>query len=528
MIISNDNEGADHVFQVFREIGTPVTKLFWTAIMMLIVFCVGAVLVVPSLLILIALPFPPGAILSKAFRDDVIPACRNLCSEKRIVAGALKSLRYLWAHYLLGLLPGIVIVIGLAPAYYSSEMMELKPFRELGMPIMMSFATILLGDFALAVFPVARLFNRRAGTIVMLILIILGQAVLLATAMYGASGIIWFTDGTPPVGKYTVFTFCLIFVCAVVFVGGLGYFIRAAYTGAEEDGLPDTDNEPQPLHQQHHEKTASMSSKKTSRNIVFAVVAVFLAVAVFTWCRTSTENAITLRSAAEQGDLEAQYQLGLSLYRKGLEAEGVEWLLKAAEQGYAPAQYSIGTCYLNGVGVKRDMARCVEWIRKAAEQDEPHSQNLLAECYAGGNGVEKDMAEAVKWLRKAGENGLIRAQFQLGCYYLNGGVEGYEPDGLTLLGLPGVKNPDGKGIDKDVIDPPEGAKWFRKIAERAEADVHVNERDRYIEAQHNLGVLYSRGEGVEKDLTEARKWYRKAAAQGYEKSKAALKRLGAE
>ncbi len=272
-----------------------------------------------------------------------------------------------------------------------------------------------------------------------------------------------------------------------------------------------------------------MSSKKTSRNIVFAVVAVVLAVAVFTWCRTSTENAITLRAAAEQGDLEAQYQLGLSLlYREKFKAEGAEWLLKAAEQGYAPAQYSIGICYLNGVGVERDVARCVEWIRKAAEQDDPYSQNLLAECYADGNGVEKDMAEAVKWLRKAGENGLIRAQFQLGCYYLNGGVEGYEPDGLTFLGLPGVKNPDGKGIDNDVIDPAEGAKWFRKIAERAEADVHVNERDRYIEAQHNLGVLYSRGEGVEKDLTEARKWYRKAAAQGYEKSKAALKRLGVE
>ena len=73
--------------------------------------------------------------------------------------------------------------------------------------------------------------------IVMLILIILGQAVLLATAVFGASGIIWFTDGDPHVKEYTVFTFRLTFVCTVVFGGGLGYFINAAYTDAENKGL---------------------------------------------------------------------------------------------------------------------------------------------------------------------------------------------------------------------------------------------------------------------------------------------------
>ena len=225
-----------------------------------------------------------------------------------------------------------------------------------------------------------------------------------------------------------------------------------------------------------------MSNTKMSRSIFLAAAVVVFAVAGFTGCKTSTDNAEELlwkgkaayeaneyknaikyfTPAAEQGNLEAQYRLGLTLLysegvvaeklsdlpgsasmeevlrvieeqeeeRKKLESEGAEWLLKAAEQGYAPAQYSIGCCYIYGNrGVERDAARGIEWIRKAAEQDEPHSQNLLAECYAGGkNGVEKDMAEAVKWLRKAGENGLIIAQFKLGGYYLNGGVEVYEPD----------------------------------------------------------------------------------------------------
>lgn len=35
-------------------------------------------------------------------------------------------------------------------------------------------------------------------------------------------------------------------------------------------------------------------------------------------------------------------------------------------------------------------------------------------------------------------------------------------------------------------------------------------------AQHALGVMYDNGKGVEKNLTEAMKWYRKAAEQGNE------------
>jgi len=37
--------------------------------------------------------------------------------------------------------------------------------------------------------------------------------------------------------------------------------------------------------------------------------------------------------------------------------------------------------------------------------------------------------------------------------------------------------------------------------------------------------MYESGRGVEKDEEEAVKWYRKAAEQGYEPAKAALKKL---
>lgn len=229
--------GADHVFYIFQLVETPLlTKLICISIIMLIFSCIGAFLVVPPLLVVSVLPFVPGIIVRREFKNDVIPACRSVCSEPEIVSGALKSLRFLWERYLLGLLPAIVIFLGLIVSYAQTPFGR-TPFRELGWPISLSFAAVLLGEFPLAVFPVARLFSRRAGMIVMMILIILGQAILLVTALFGASGLLWFTDGTPAVKEYTVFTFRLISICTVFFVGGLGYFLHAAYTDAKNNGL---------------------------------------------------------------------------------------------------------------------------------------------------------------------------------------------------------------------------------------------------------------------------------------------------
>ena len=41
-------------------------------------------------------------------------------------------------------------------------------------------------------------------------------------------------------------------------------------------------------------------------------------------------------------------------------------------------------------------------------------------------------------------------------------------------------------------------------------------------AQYNLGLMYTKGEGVPKDEAEAVKWYRLAAEQGYAKAQGAL------
>ena len=60
----------------------------------------------------------------------------------------------------------------------------------------------------------------------------------------------------------------------------------------------------------------------------------------------------------------------------------------------------------------------------------------------------------------------------------------------------------------------ESAKWYR---EAAELD--------YVSAQYNMGLIYEYAKGVEKNISEAKKWYQKAADKGHEDAKKRLKNL---
>ena len=67
----------------------------------------------------------------------------------------------------------------------------------------------------------------------------------------------------------------------------------------------------------------------------------------------------------------------------------------------------------------------------------------------------------------------------------------------------------GEGVEKDLK---EAVKWYRKAADQGDAM-----------AQFGLGNRYKTGEGVGKDLKEAVKWYRKAADQGFASAQDSLR-----
>ena len=107
------------------------------------------------------------------------------------------------------------------------------------------------------------------------------------------------------------------------------------------------------------------------------------------------------KQAAEQGDAEAQYNLGYA-YKdgKGVEQDdkqAVKWWTKSAEQGNVYAQNNLGYMYRNGKGVEQDDKQAVKWYTKSAEQGYANAQNSLGWMYQNGKGVEQDDKQAVKW-----------------------------------------------------------------------------------------------------------------------------------
>jgi len=148
------------------------------------------------------------------------------------------------------------------------------------------------------------------------------------------------------------------------------------------------------------------------------------------------------------------------------EAKAFEGFKAKADQGYAQAQYNLGTCYLDGIGVAKDLVEAVKWHRKAADQGHAPAQYVLGLCYENGDGVAKDQIEAVKWHRKAADQGYAPAQHTLGFFYDIG-------DGVAE-------------------DHAEAVKWYRKAADQGS-----------LKSQYFIGLRYKAGIGVAKDEVEA-------------------------
>ena len=385
---ADGTRGADHVFNVFRQIDTPVSKLKRAAIVMQFVFfggeiaavlmlsylwetgvlAIGVLPLIVSLLDLLALPFVPGIVVRREFRDDVIPACRNLCSEEEIVTGALKSLRFLWGRYLLYLLPLIAIFLGLAVCYCFSRLGSV-PVRNLGWLMVLSIAVLLLGDCALAVFPVARLFSRRATMIVLLILILLGQAVLRFNTLVDASGIIWFTDGTPPVKEAITYSIILIVIGIVLFGGGLHYFIHVACKGAEEDGLPDTEDKDE----DKDDDGGTLGSDKLKWIGLVCLILTICSAAFFAGFLGHSHASGGDSASRVEADVESKrakkfLEKGNTTFEAQKFESAVQYYTQAAERGNAEAQYKLGCCYETGTGVEQDLNKAEFWIRQSADQ----------------------------------------------------------------------------------------------------------------------------------------------------------------
>lgn len=131
--------------------------------------------------------------------------------------------------------------------------------------------------------------------------------------------------------------------------------------------------------------------------------------------RTRRFDLEATQAAAEQGNVEAQFALGVNC---GIDQEALpdfvraaQWYRKAAEQNHSLAQFNLGLMYAKGQGVPLDDIEAVSWIRKAAHQGDAGAQfNLGIRCHRAclwgrrADALESKI-EAYKWLQLAAAQG---------------------------------------------------------------------------------------------------------------------------
>ena len=152
--------------------------------------------------------------------------------------------------------------------------------------------------------------------------------------------------------------------------------------------------------------------------------------------RNDTLAALWFEKAANQGNAEAQFQLG-NLYensqlRKDYKA-ATNWYHKAAQQGSAKAQARLGVFYSTGLGVAQNSNEAILWSGKAALQGNADAQYWFGINYLKGKHIPKDTHIAMDWLSKAAAQGHSDALLLMAIAYQRG--EGTPKDAVLAYAL---------------------------------------------------------------------------------------------
>jgi TPR repeat protein len=198
-------------------------------------------------------------------------------------------------------------------------------------------------------------------------------------------------------------------------------------------------------------------------------------------------------------------------------AGGVEGAKKRAAEGSRTEQYILGTMYETGTKVPKDIPAAIGWYKMAAEQGHVEAQSRLAKLLEQTG----DYLNAILWAKKAAEQNDLNALTLLGLMSFNGQGAPRDTKAATVL----LQRPADSGDTtaqaalalcylfdtSEAVNAAKAAEWAKKAL--PELRKKAEKGDHY--AEYTLAVFYREGCGVEKDLVQARGWYRAAAEQGY-------------
>lgn len=263
--------------------------------------------------------------------------------------------------------------------------------------------------------------------------------------------------------------------------------------------------------------------------------------------------------AAESGISSAMYEAGLMCKNgrgtKKDESLAYKMFSAAASAGFASAEYEVGNCYFEGIGTVRNRELAFLKYTRAYDVDTQNSAAALklGLCYLKGLGTQKDEAAAFNWFCRGDELGSPAATYMLGeCYFYGVGVDEnkseavkcYEkaisydyhyddtartvPATLSLaicleLGLGTEKNPR-RALELYKSASETGDSYANYLtgkaimsgvgmrAEYAAARIYILRAARkgYLPAMLTMGILADEGKGMQKNRSDAARWYTKA------------------
>lgn len=228
-------------------------------------------------------------------------------------------------------------------------------------------------------------------------------------------------------------------------------------------------------------------------------------------------------ASAELGDATAQFLLARvhEGAAKGIEPnlpKAISWYFKAASQGHVGAQLNLGLLLLDGMekaGAKRNPAQAFSWLSKAANAGSAAAQHRLGAMLLEGDGTNKDASLGIAWLERAATARNADAQFALG--YRLGTGQDVAPDivrAIDLL-LQATRQDHAKAMSTLAMLVRDGT-GFSEPDERVAARLYNRAVAKHTDydAANQLGILYARGRGVERDLPRAQTLFEYAISGG--------------
>ena len=115
--------------------------------------------------------------------------------------------------------------------------------------------------------------------------------------------------------------------------------------------------------------------------LLFLFISFFSITTLQATAETSTDytqfSIEELEQFANEGDAQAQFNLGLVHYKEQNYSEALKWYETAAILGLPAAQYKLGMMYFSGQGVKQNLQESRKWLMLADRNGINSKRTLL-------------------------------------------------------------------------------------------------------------------------------------------------------